>query len=61
MDKTRGISIGERIVDCIKFTNNMVILAKSETKLSEILKALRRTSAKSGIKINKKHDNEKNC
>lgn len=53
-DGTRGVTIGGRKIECIRFADDQVILAESKEEVKEMLSDLNRKCLEYGMKINKK-------
>ena len=47
-----GVSVGGRRVKCIRFADDMALLAESETKINEMLENLSQSCENYGMKIN---------
>ena len=54
IDGTRGINIGGKRMECIRFADDMVLLAENEDIVNKMLEDLNNKCEEYGMKINKK-------
>lgn len=54
MKQNRGVRVGGRRIECIRFADDMVLLAENERTMINMLKDLNKTCEEFGMRINKK-------
>ena len=52
-DKTRGVNVGGRRIECIRVADNMAVLAEKEEAMNEMIRDLNLVCEEYGMRINK--------